>query len=322
MGLFVPRIGATWLLTLLAACFARAEVQPSITALCFSDDGNSLITGSQSGIEVFHWPSLKLDKSIPTSLKHVHDIQVSDGVIICAGGAPSDVGEIEMRRWPDGLMLSQYSSGGDLFYSIALNNQFLAIASGDHKVRILDRKRESLSHELDRHSRRVLSVEFLPTVNGDSFVVSAGADHTLRVWNAKTGELVRNLDNHTDIVRDLAIRPSTAGLPLIASASADSTVRFWQPTIGRLVRFAKLPSEPLAITWLSGGKLVAAACMDGKLRIIDADTVKTVSTSDAVDGWAYSIAAHPTSNEVAIGGSGGQLHRVTISVPTDQKGRR
>ena len=78
---------------------------------------------------------------------------------------------------------------------------------------------------------------------------------------------------------------------MVASAAGDRTIRFWQPTIGRVVRYVRLESAPLDIAWLNDESHSAAACVDGHVRIIDADTVEVRMDLPALDAcptrWPY-----------------------------------
>ena len=97
---------------------------------------------------------------------------------------------------------------------------------------------------------------------------------------------------------------------MVASAAGDRSVRFWQPTIGRMVRYARLVAEPLDIAWLNDGSRVVVVCDDGRLRVIDSETVEVTLDIPAVAGWAYSLAVHPTDGSVVVGGVNGQVRRV------------
>ena len=141
---------------------------------------------------------------------------------------------------------------------------------------------------LQGHSRGVLSVAFL---SGDSFLVSAGIDRSLRIWNLAEQRVQRTLNNHTAAVHDVAIRPGNSPRLTIASAGADRTVRIWWPLVGRLVRFAQLASEPLDIDWTPDGNRILAACRDGRLRVIDPETVELLMDEPVLKGWAYTVAA-------------------------------
>lgn len=102
------------------------------------------------------------------------------------------------------------------------------------------------------------------------------------------------------------------GLPMVASISEDRTVRLWQPTIGRMVRFARLESAPLAVTWIPDGSRLVVACEDGKVRIIDPDTVTVERVIPAISGWAYTLAVHPDGTRAIVGGRGGQMKQISI----------
>ena len=102
---------------------------------------------------------------------------------------------------------------------------------------------------------------------------------------------------------------------MVASAAADHTIRFWQPTIGRMVRYVRLASAPLDIAWLHDGVRIVAACADGRVRVIDAETVEVTGDLPAVGRLAYSLAVHPTDGSVIVGGQGGELRRVVPRPP-------
>ena len=113
-------------------------------------------------------------------------------------------------------------------------------------------------------------------------------------------------------MHDLALRPSDEGLPVIVSAGDDRTVRFWQPTIGRMVKFARLEEAPLDTAWLSDGSKVVAVCTDGAVRLVDPDSVEVTDEIHALNGWAYSLAVHPTNSSIVIGGPNAQIRRIML----------
>ena len=71
------------------------------------------------------------------------------------------------------------------------------------------------------------------------------------------------------------------------------------------------------IAWKTDGKQIFAACRDGRLRVIDPDTVEVKHNLPAVSGWAYSVAVHPKNHELLVGGERGQLKRVKIPPLTE-----
>jgi len=295
------------------ACVGTCTAAPPITAIAVAPDGNSVIVGSQTGVRILSFPELKLQRSLPTKLHHVHDLSFSpDGkTLAVAGGTPAETGEVELFDWSKGELRDRYEPHDDLIYGVAWSHdgRGWATASLDRSVHYEGKE----SRHLKGHSRGVRSVAFLGDADD---LVSAGIDNSLRLWDLETGKLRRTLDNHKAAVVDLAVRPAHDGLPMIASAGEDQTIRFWQPTIGRMVRFANLPSAPLAIAWTADGNRLCASCRDGHFRIVDPDTVEMLADLEAVDGWAYCLAVTPDGKHALIGGERKQV--VVVHLPVKQ----
>ena len=282
--------------------------------IAFSD-GKSVVVGSQAGMEVRSWPELQPVRTLPTELVNIHDLGFSpDGkTLAAAGGIPGKRGTVELYRWPDGKLLHRVSPHRDLIHAVAwrADSAVFATASADRSVGIHETASAKTIQTLEGHSRGVLAVAFLP---GNGGVVSAGIDESLRLWDADSGKLLRTLPNHTRAVTDLKVRPggNSAAPPLVVSVGDDRTVRLWQPTLGRLMRFVRLESAARAVAWTPDGQSLLAACKDGKLRVIDPDTVEVRETLAAVDGVAHSLAVAPDSS-ILVGGQHGQLRRLALA---------
>lgn len=311
-------IAITVMLLLSQSMRAVGQAQSPVTALAFTPSGEQLVAGSDTGISIRKWPSLDNVGEHVVKIEQIQDIQFSpDGTrLLIVGGSPSEAGKWQIVTWPELEIVASSNEHDDVIYSAVwlTEDRFATGAADNEVIQWQVRAGQSLNdramivRRLTGHSRRVLSVESLD--HGRS-LVSAGVDQSLRVWsddeNAATP--LRILDNHTGIVRDLAKRPGDHPIPYIASASADKTVRIWQPSIGRLVRFARLPVEPLCIAWTTDGNRIGVGCIDGKLRIVNANTVKVEQTIPAIDGWAYTVLASQDGS-FAVGGSNGNLVQV------------
>ena len=304
---------AAILLAVITASVSTAE--PPVTAVVFSPDGNSVLTGSQAGLNVHVWPDLSLQRSLDSQLENIHDVAFSpDGLQFAAvGGTPGQEGIVELYSWPQGELVKRVPCHNDSIFGVSWSGtgELLATASLDGSVKILKPALGEVARSLTGHSRPVTSVCFLP---GDELLVSAGLDQSLRVWNVETGEAIRSLNNHTRPVHDLALRPSTAhtGLPVIASVADDRTVRLWQPTIGRMVRFARLPSIPLSAAWSADGVRLIVTCRDGHVRLLDPDTIQVTRDIPVTDGDAYCLATSSDGQQVVVGGRDGRLVRITV----------
>src|SRR5262245_16338372 len=192
-----------WLLVLAIAypgmrLTAAEKVAPPITALAFASDGKTLLAGSQAGVRQLSWPELKTLGTLKTTLAHVHDLAFSPhgDRLAVAGGAPGEVGVVEVFSWPDGKLKSRAEPQADLIYGITWSpdGRHLATASYDRTVIVLDAATGKRVHKLEGHSRGVLAVCYLP--DGKT-LVSAGADPSLRVWDVESGRAVRSAGNHT-----------------------------------------------------------------------------------------------------------------------------
>ena len=290
----------------------QPTVMPPITALAFSHDGKSVVACSQVGLHVYDWPTLNLQRTIAVQARNIHDLAFSpDGNQLAVGGGnPATAGIIEIFSWSQGESLRVLSEHRDSVMAVAWRDaSSLASASLDRDILLWDLSTGTPVQRLKGHSRGVSSLCFL---DDKQTLVSTGVDQNVRVWDLATGELIRSLNNHTLPAHDLALRPNASGLPMVASVSDDRTVRFWQPTIGRMVKFARLKEAPLNVAWLNGGSRIVAACADGAVRLVDPDSVEVTGEIHALNGWAYSLAVHPTDGSVVVGGPNAQVRRIML----------
>ena len=288
----------------------QPTVMPPITSLAFSHDGKSVVACSQAGLHVYDFPTLNLQRMIEVEARNIHALAFSpDGDQLAVGGGnPATEGIIEIFSWPEGKSLRMLREHRDSVTAVAWRSaSSLVSASLDRRIILWDLRTGSPIQQLEGHSRGVSSLCFL---NDKGTLVSTGVDQNIRVWDLASGELIRSLNNHTLPVHDLALRPDASGLPMIVSAGDDRTVRFWQPTIGRMVKFARLKEAPLNVAWLNNGSSIVAACADGAIRLVDPDSVEVTGEIQALNGWAYSLAVHPTDGSVVVGGPNAQVRRI------------
>ena len=300
------------LVGILLIAIAGIASEPPITAVAFTPEGKHVVGVSQSGIHVFNWPELDRSRTIPLSTPNLHCLAFSPDAkhLAVGGGAPSDYGRIEVLTWPQGEPAAKFNGHNDSVRSVTWqNNATLISGSVDRDLKLWNLNNEPITQTtLKGHSR---SINAICLIENGRMLVSTGVDKSLRVWNLNTGALIRSLNQHTKTVNALSRRPTTSGLPMVASAAQDRTIRFWQPTIGRMVRYIRLESEPLNLAWTNDGTRILASCVDGHVRVIDPERVTVVQDIPCLEGWAYAIAMHPHDQSAAIGGTNGQIRRVT-----------
>ena len=285
---------------------------PPVTALAIAPDGKSVVVGSQAGVEVRSYPALEPLRTLSTELPNIHDLAFSPNgkALAVAGGIPGKRGIVEFVSWPEGKHLRSATLHRDSVHKVAWRSDSAAVltAGGGASISLVEVASAKILQTFEGHSKGVLTVAFLP---GEEQLVSAGLDESVRLWTAKTGEPLRSFANHTRPVTDLAVRPGDAKVPTVVSVSEDRTVRLWQPTIGRLVRFARLDTVPLAVVWSRDGSRIFTACKDGRVRVIDPDTMDVTETLAGIDGVAYCLAVAP-DGRVLIGGQNGQVKRIGV----------
>jgi WD40 repeat protein len=314
---------AVCLLVAAAWTQAPADGLPAapVTAIAFAPGGKTVVVATPHEASELSWPELKVRRKLLADLERIHDLAFSpDGRrLALAGGKPGEAGGVVLLAWPVGKVSQQMEAAGDVVYRAAWlsGGNTLSLACADKAVHLVPLVGERRIN-LEEHSAAVLSTLAIPAQERE-LLATAGRDQTIRIWDLATpAKSLRSFDNHTGAVHDLALQPASGDSPpILASAGADRTVRFWMPTVGRMLRFSRLASPPLAICWTKDGQRVAAACQDGKLRIVELATVRSAVELPAVDGWAYSIALAPDGQSVLVGGENGQLKAVTLPQEND-----
>lgn len=304
-------------ITCVVICIQLAPVacatEPPVTAVAFAPDGQTIVAVSQSGLQEFSWPELKRQRTIEVAAANLHCLAFSaDGRHLAVGGGnPAEEGVVEAFTWPEARSIATFVEHKDSVRDVAWVDSARIVSAGLDRELLLWEFPGAAAASVQAytgHSRGVSSV--LPIDDG-SMVVTGGDDQSVRVWEVASGKLIRSLNQHTKPIQSLALRPSAAALPMVASAAGDRTIKFWQPTIGRMVRYVRLDSVPLCIAWVDEDR-IAAACVDGRVRIVDANEVRVLQDFDGIDGWAYALAVHPVGNSIVVGGSDGQLRNVEL----------
>jgi WD40 repeat protein len=311
----------------LSGCVAlcgAARPRTPVTACVFCPDGSLLVVGHQDSVVVRSTTDGAERRVLPVKMARVNALAFANdgGLLAIAGGIPGVSGKVVLWDWKKESPVAEIGEFDDLATAVAFSpdGRRLGIASADksaHVYRLLDKgvHVERIA-TLAGHAGPVLSLVFGPDGDG---VVTASADRSLKVWEAAGGKLLHTLSNHTDVIHCVAARPAAPerdGASVneqrapwaCASAADDKTVRIWQPEIGRMVRIVRRHDAPaLAITYARDGKTLFSAGVEGKIRIIDADSDQVLFEWKGHDDWIYTLSTSPDGSRVASGDWAGNV---------------
>jgi WD40 repeat protein len=109
---------------------------------------------------------------------------------------------------------------------------------------------------------------------------------------------------------------------MVASLSDDRTVRLWQPTLGRLVRFARFKTRPSAAQWTADGRRLVVAFVDGRVRVLDPDTMKVVAEMPGSAERIHSLAlCEKGTLSAVIGDAKGTVATMQVKSPSVEEGQ-
>ncbi|ORX72732.1 WD40 repeat-like protein [Linderina pennispora] len=157
--------------------------------------------------------------------------------------------------------------------------------------------------ELDGHLGDVTCCQFFPS---GQVVLSGATDMRLKIWSASDGTNPVTLVGHRATVTDTEIVGVGKN---VLSCSKDGTVRLWHCGSSSLIHtfeLSKLPVNRIRLVsyperdeskmpeneFETAGKVVAAACEDGRAVLLDLGTKKTISEFGATNGTPVRAVAY------------------------------
>lgn len=291
LALFVVALGNCSLLL--------AQIRP--TAAVWHPTANAVMTGSQSGLQEYSWPQLKLQRQLECNIEHILDLRLAADQrrLLVAGGTAGEIGILQLLDLHSGKTLLTCTPHSDRITQTCWlpgDTQILT-ASDDGTATVLNAQDGTVQRRITLHSRPLLAL----TYSGDLQAVTAGMDGIIRLWQPQDGRLIRILDNHTGPVTSLlAPRTELATPPLLYSASRDKTIRLWQPLRGRLVRFARLNAVPQALHLTQNRSQLLVGCTDGTLQQLQPESLELLRTSQLERGSINTLLQHPASGDLLI----------------------
>lgn len=121
----------------------------------------------------------------------------------------------------------------------SMNGSFLAIASRDESISIINYKTSKKTQLLSKHNADVNCVRWHPKI--ENVLISCSNDKTVKIWNSETGELIRD---HIDFKGRVNSVSFSFDGELYATKSQDNTIRIYHYLSGGIVNeFKELSSN-------------------------------------------------------------------------------
>lgn len=204
---------------------AITTVDRAIRGARFSPDGQYVVWGGVSNVQVWDWGSGTLVGSLNDSSRQLWKLAFSpNGRHLVTAHTDGMV-----RLW-DGSRLTKpqesrlvYANGSTFLRpSFSHDSRFLAVGDFEGKVTLL-----SVVDGTTKFSIESAHGEFITCTAFSSdgrFLATGAADRTVRLWDAATGGAVKTFLGHNDLINCLAFSADNSQL---ASSSDDKTVKIW-----------------------------------------------------------------------------------------------
>jgi len=128
-----------------------------------------------------------------------------------------------------------------------------------------------------------------------------------------SGHVVRELRGHNAGINAAVCSPD--GMR-VATGAWDGTLRLWSREAHCLHRVRLVPGGSVeSVGWSPGGKLLAAACSDGRLILLDGSDAR-VLREWTLSGKLFSLSWHPGGDIVSVSGTHGWSHVPLRGAPT------
>jgi WD40 repeat protein/predicted Ser/Thr protein kinase len=238
---------------------------PQLDWLALSDDGQTLVTGSTSGV-------VRIWSMADATLEHTYETQWRLGDLEFLNKSRmlafvSGAGELHLLHVDTHGEVARIKTHNLSFGVLArsANGQFMAVGGGDGAIKLV-RMAHLLKPDVFWHPDEVRSVAFLP--DGKQVVAAAG-DGSLRIWNIDTGEFQSLAEPGGPPLTTLSVQPQGK---LIAAGGGGPLVTLWDRESRKQVDSIEATDAGVtAVSFSPSGRFLAMAVRKGPARIYALD---------------------------------------------------
>lgn len=266
-----------------------------ITAVAFSPDGKSVISGGYHELVVWDVEKGNLVRRIPNVGQRVFALSFSpDAMLLAVGcGEPGKSGEVRLLDFATGEVKAVVARTGDVVLDIAFRpgTSELAVASADSSIRIVEIQTLKEIRTIASHADWVTSVTWS---DDGKLLASSSRDKSAKVYDGATGDLLSSYLGHKESVRGVSILPDNTQ---VVSVGADNKLHRWNVSDNKTIAKVGLGSDGSKI--IRHGDSVLVPCADTRLLSIDLKTNKVAQEYKGHADWVLSTSLLPGVSEPA-----------------------
>jgi WD40 repeat protein len=288
------------------------SVEPAITALAWSNEGNSILYGTDGRLDESQ--SCKIGRLIVVDVETSITQTISDvepcgivGVGFSQDGTTilSQDGIGTTSKW---ILGSHEADGG---IAIHAESQKMEVAPTEplvarillHRLIYIDDfnienpDKTAVQIGIDRDIAYLTDLSWHPH---SSRIAASGLDGKIGVWDASTGELTRIIEYELNNGKTaISWSPNDN---YIAFGSISGVLVIWGLDISDIARRIESSSQINDLDWHPDGTMLASASEDGTVRIWNAESGKLLETF-TYTGPVYALDWSPDGTQIAFGGA-------------------
>lgn len=202
-----------------------------VRAVCFSPDGQWLITGAEDHVvKVWDVRTRKVKHMLRGHGTDIYSVDASGNsqfIISGSGDKMAKLWSLETGKLMNTLGEEDGPTDGITSVSVSPTSQHVVAGSLDKIVRVWEVETGRLVRQFEGHRDSVYSVAFSPD---GRMVLSGSLDRTLKLWDLAAeqpaSQCRMTFSGHKDFVLSVAFSPNGRWL---ISGSKDRSVQFWDP---------------------------------------------------------------------------------------------